>query len=151
MVVPIREEIANALKEGEHVLFTKAALDITCLTNSMDATNRLRQFLSWVRDNYADDFDSEAWRLLNNMIAEENPQLTTSAIELFKNRFFPVFDGILFRGRAEKRRKVKNGAHAPMNGSFLKAQKPLIKVGVSLAVYSGAVRNFFLRSPNKDV
>jgi hypothetical protein len=95
--VPIQEEIAKALTEGEPVKFTQAAADIVTLRNSTkplknptEARNRLKEFLTWIRDYARDDERS----LINDVI-EEKRELTTSAVELFKRRdYFPFFNGL---------------------------------------------------------
>jgi hypothetical protein len=56
----------------------------------------------WVRDWWVRDVDSEAWQLLDAILANEKAVLTTSAIELFKNRCFPVFNAFVHVGRLKK-------------------------------------------------
>jgi hypothetical protein len=104
--VPAREEIIKALAEGERVTFKKAALELTVLTHSTDAQERLKRFLTWVRDSIARYPDSRAYQMLSDVITARAP-LTTSAIKLFKTRrYFPSFDEFYYFGRAEKRRNT---------------------------------------------
>ncbi len=98
---PAREELAKALKGGEPVSFKVAAMDITSLKNVTEARDRLKEFLTWLDNWYAREGGSEASSLLNDIIGENRP-LTTTAVELFKNRYFPTFEAI----RALKRRKI---------------------------------------------
>jgi hypothetical protein len=78
-----QKEIANALKTGEPIPFRQAAQTITELKRSTDAVARLVEFLTWVRDTYAEDSDSEAYGLLSNVITEK-ASLSTGAIKLLK-------------------------------------------------------------------
>jgi hypothetical protein len=108
LFAPIQEEIAKAFKEGKAVSFTEAAMDITVLENPSEATGRLKEFLTWLRDQIVCDVESKAYQLLNDAVAQQN-SLTTSAIELFKTHdYFPFFDSVFYGGRAEKRRQGHN-------------------------------------------
>ena len=97
LFAPIQEEIAKALTEGDPVKFTQAATDIVTLRNSTkplknptEARNRLKEFLTWIRDYASDDERS----LIDDVIKEKR-ELTTSAVELFKRRdYFPFFNGL---------------------------------------------------------
>ncbi len=112
LYVPEQEVMVRALKEGERVDFSKAAMLVTGDTNSTRAKPRFKEFLKWVLGDWIAERESEAWRLFNEILVEEK-QLTSNAIEYLKDRCYRIFE-VDARNRSSEKiaKKFQNDANS---------------------------------------